>query len=617
MTKRSRHPRAEVERQVTAMLVRRAEDIGPEHDGPALPPVASGSARAIGPTTPDRPRPRRLAPPMMTAGAALVVLLGVGGLVWFTDRPPSESPLTVEAGGDEPSATGSTGSTGEDRADDAGPGAPLDGDTTATLADVVETLPENFDLDGRSALWVGAGDETDPERAAAGYLADRLPDLSVEILATDSEARGEDRELHLIRWQLAEDEIQDLAGVGGWVIVALDSERAGVVAATTDGTTLTTLDRTDGQLSVVATDEWDEDLVADVTDLWGQPVPQSPDPTGLGAPDLPPFGTAGSSAGDRLTIETEIPPWPVAIRIQHVGGTWLSITEAVVEPTAFARSCGADPPVAIEVADRLGPLVAGASGRSSLDPIPEQGVWHHPATEASKQTAVEVRWPPDPSLAGRLPLESFGPDQTATMAVGPSIISSDPRRRITGQSHTIIAVGPEPATDPCHLVQLSVLGDPATADWWAGAFAGQRSFGLPLGVAGPDLDPLIGPDGGAGPDESRPEELVVDVVEQVALDAVPRVPATGSCDGLPDDPPRRGTDPGPVRPLAEAALIDFLTTTGSTLDPPLPTSGYVEYRTTGGSSIYIVPSGETAITTVTVELVDDGWRVAGWEAARC
>ncbi len=624
MSGRGRNDRAEVERRLAEMLAQRALEVpeDPDESSRPLPSVRSavdldGSAGA---TNGHRPDPGRSAGGgtggrWLAATAALVAVVavvagGVAAVLGLGDDDGVDPAVRIETATDDgamedgASDEGVGGTTGDGASGEGG--APA----TATLDEVAATLPDGVDLDRGSTLWLDGPDTTDPERAAQDYLADRLPDLATAIELVDVTDR-----LHLFRWSVLGDDAQDLDGIGGWLIVRLDEDRAGVAAATTDRVSLYSASRNGDSLAARVDTEFDEPMFLDVTDLWGTPV------DGAADPDEPELGTAGVAVGgDRLEFTATIPPWPVAVRVQHAGGTRLTITEIVLDPADVAPACGSAPPVEVEVGDRLGPRTVGPSGRSSIEPVDGQGVWHHPATEASLDTAVEIRWPADPKLVGRFPLGALGPDTSAVVALGPSIISSDPGWRVTGEHHVVLVLGPGSASDPCALVQLSVLGDPATADWWSTALSGQSSFGLPLSVAGPDLDPLLGPDGqGSDGEPAGSDELVAVVHDGVDPATVPRVAPTGSCDGLPDDPPRRGVGDGSGWATAAEALAAFVAGEGSALEPPLPTTGYDEYRPAGADDarLYVFGFDDVAIVTVDVELGDDGWRVVAWEAAPC
>jgi len=623
-------PDPEVETLVTEMLTRRASDIADDPEAATRPLPALSAHRAETPDLRHGGRRRGVTgwPRQLSIAAAILVVGGgavaVASQIGGGDQSPGATARIEAATADEPQDDPADpgAAAGDAVGDEAGDGV-VDGPVGPTLEEALATLPDGFDPATGSTLWLDE-DTTDPLAAAESYLADRLPDLPVELAPID-----EDGTLFLFRWSVTGD-AQDLDGIVGWVLVRLDPERAGVVASSTEGIAWGPIVRADGRVTVSVGNEFDGELYADVTDLRGQPVPGSPSPDGQGPADIRPFGTAGLTDGaDRLDLDVPVGPWPVAVRLQHVGGTWISIAEVVVESTGFATSCGPEPPVSIEVGDRLGPLEPGPSGGSSIEPVEGQMVWHHQATDDSLQTAVEVRWPPDPVLAGRFTLDSFGPDATAVVAVGPSAPGTRPFPRVTDQQHGIVALGPGSADDPCALVQLSVLGDPPTAEWWAGALTAQWSFGFPLTVAGPDLDPRSNPSD-LGSDESGLEVdlesddegggLVVRVVEADPAD-VPRVPARGSCDGLPDDPPRTGIGPGEGFPRARDALAALvaLPPSESGIDPPLPNGGYVEYVGVEADEPkrYAIGPDEAAYVLVEVELVDGAWQVVRWEAAPC
>jgi hypothetical protein len=178
----------------------------------------------------------------------------------------------------------------------------------------------------------------------------------------------------------------------------------------------------------------------------------------------------------------------------------------------------------------------------------------------------------------------------------------------------LIGLGGDP-NEPCDLLQLSVLGDPDTVEWWTTALSREWSAGLALSVA--DLDPATNPSSATGEVEST--ELVVAAIEDVAPADLPRVAATGSCDGLPDDPPRAGPGPDVGFGTAREALAGFVADEGRAQDPPLPDVGYTEYWSTGGDDArsYVHGFDDTTVVVIDVERIDGSWQVARWEAAPC
>jgi len=92
------------------------------------------------------------------------------------------------------------------------------------------------------------------------------------------------------------------------------------------------------------------------------------------------------------------------------------------------------------------------------------------------------------------------------------------------------------------------------------------------------------------------------------------VPLTGGCDGLPDDPPRRGQGPGVTFDTPIEALADFLR--GTTIDDrPLPTGGYTEVEIDGITLSYVI-AGDDPIVVVDALRTGEGWTIEGWSAAR-
>jgi hypothetical protein len=71
-------------------------------------------------------------------------------------------------------------------------------------------------------------------------------------------------------------------------------------------------------------------LAADVVSIDGQPVSGSPYPDGFILEADYRWGTAGSSDSGRLTLDIGPISGPVAVRVNLVGGTLLSISELML-----------------------------------------------------------------------------------------------------------------------------------------------------------------------------------------------------------------------------------------------------------------------------------------------
>jgi len=95
----------------------------------------------------------------------------------------------------------------------------------------------------------------------------------------------------------------------------------------------------------------------------------------------------------------------------------------------------------------------------------------------------------------------------------------------------------------------------------------------------------------------------------------PTVAATGSCDGLPDAPPRTGTWTGAESDTPARALADFLASP-RLADPALPTGGYTEMITTDSTISYVVDVDDPLIV-ITVTQTEGGWTITEWSAAAC
>jgi hypothetical protein len=618
-------PDRDIEALLREMLNRRAADIPADTtagDGLAPRPLPTGAPAPVIPLTTAQPALGRRGG-IWAAAAVLLVLAGgvaVGLRAWLDDGADAgpQPAARVETGDVDDTSDGASGD--QPGADSPGSG-PADDGPAIEVADIISRLPPGVDPLNGSTLWLPEVSINDPEVAATDYLALRLPGLPVTVdLVSQTET------LYAFSWEIEPDDSQDLQELGGFILVRADPDRVGVVAATTDGVTVETVQRTTTGLAASVRDDRHDlaDLYADVTDLVGALVvdPEAAPPL-PGSPTDPVFGTAGWTSSTNPEAETlaleisgEYPNLPLALRLQHVGGTWLTITEFVVDPVE-ATPCGDEPPVTIAVGDRLGPLTTGPTAGSPIDPLPGQGVWHHPGTADSLATAVEIRWPPDHSITGRLGVDGFGPPSSDGSTPSLQLASSP------GAWQSVVTLDPGvDRSDPCGLVQFTVIGDPEIAKWWSGALAAMWSFGVPLDLGSPDLDPIYGidPDGGLADADDGETSLVIGTV----VAEPPVLPAEGTCDGAPLAPPERG-QPGVTGASAEAALEAFVSAQGA-IDPPLPTGGYARYEQADSDTVtFVIADADGPLVVITVERTGTGtgdgdgdeWTVTQWEVAAC
>lgn len=152
-------------------------------------------------------------------------------------------------------------------------------------------------------------------------------------------------------------------------------------------------------------------------------------------------------------------------------------------------------------------------------------------------------------------------------------------------------------------MQIDVYAPPATAEAWSGALIAQWAFGFPLNLPDVELE--------TQPLEDVDLPLIVGTIDGVEP---PTIAETGSCDGLPDDPPRSGQGSSATFAQPSEALEAFVT--GADQDPAFPVVGYTEFVTSADSRSYVLDPADPVVV-VEVEKVADEWRVMGWTAAAC
>lgn len=582
----------DIEVEVREMLERRARDI-PETDQKFRDETNRLAPRATAPVRGEMARSSRTRA-LAGVGAAilvfgLVALLSINrdstsqidtaqSVVTEPERPSSTEPAPVTSNTTDPD--------------------PVDTAPLATFESVADQLPPGVNLANGPLVFAGRpGDDADA--IAIAYLQDRLPDLPSDLAKAAT-----DDVLTLYQWTIAAD--QGELFMTGALVVRIDEYEPGVVAATTNGVDLTGVERVADRIAGKIADSHDDLLVLDLFNIRGEILPSSPNPEGFNDGEDPIFGTAGAAGSGLLDFDIAAGPIPVVVRAQHVGGTWLSITEFTLETLEFETECGATPPVTVDVGEQLGNLQAGVAPQARAGQLVNQNVWHYPG----ETDAIEIRWPADPSLSERLSPQEFegGPIGLLYNFEATSPSGAETKR---GGQHVLGLVG-ESATEPCSVVQVSIYGSDAAVEWWADAILGEWSFGLPLSVA--DLDPAIGPEGSGGDADIPPERNEELVVRSESADSRTVVPLTGSCDGLPDAAPRSGPGNGTRFDTAQEALADFLAR--QRLDPPVPRGGYTEVIIDDDAVKYVI--GETNPVVVIDAIRDDqGWAIETWSAAAC
>ena len=582
----------DIEHRVREMLRRRANDI--EDVVRPLPNLdravtSNGSHRAAGATggssasgPPWHRGPRR---PLLVA-AAVVVVLGLGGGVGVALRGVRSLDTAIDVATVDVDPLADPATT---------PGAdPAREGIVRDLAAVVASLPSGLDLATGPPVFDATdvvGDDPAPLALATAYLADRLPDFEPELTLVDQTAE-DDPTLTLYRWRVDQADLE----ATGELVVRSKGERTtavpGVVLALTDGVELTEVARTVERLRVVAdasTSGFDEPLEATLWTVRGEALGATTEPAG----------------GDGAIEGVDLPPQPVVVRYQHVGGTSLTITELVVDAVGFARSCGSIAPVSISIEGYQGALEPGPGPGTTAPLLENQAGWHYPV-----DPAIELRWPASPSLAVRVPADLIGDRVAGAITPGDGSISPD-GAGLEGEvsGHALLAVDVDPH-DPCSLLEVTIRGEAAAVEVWSQALTAQWTFRQPLLV-----EPLESP---PGADDGVPAPgPLVGATEDGGTP--PTVPLTGSCDGLPDAPPLKGAGDGSIHPDPETALARFLTRWEEAGNGGLPREGYLEFPVDDDTRVYVIHGHSSTEATIRVEVERQelGWQVGTWSMAAC
>lgn len=193
------------------------------------------------------------------------------------------------------------------------------------LGSIVDLLPDGFDPGQAVPLFIQEGT---PEEIATEYLETRLPIVGAGV------ARVEEQDgFTLVQWawgRLLDPEYQDTEddGYKGWLVLRPRLRGFEVVAATADGVDLSDLSLSDGAVEGVVDSDPVEIVGADVLTLDGVPVESAPHPDGFNPDAATLWGTAGAS-NPPLRLDVPVSE-PVIIRVNQVGGTFLSISEVVL-----------------------------------------------------------------------------------------------------------------------------------------------------------------------------------------------------------------------------------------------------------------------------------------------
>ncbi len=556
-------------------------------------------------------RRKPLSPGLLLAAAAAVVIVAGLALVIGPDDSSDSIDAALRNEGElsdqDESSSSSSSSSPSLPGSSEGDGQPTG---EVSLPTVLASLSAGVDPVAGPLVFIGGFDDG-PRQVALDYLSQRMPDLSPEVVELETTPADQllgptnsDVLLTLVRWRYQEPD----GPISGSLVIRSGFPRPGVVAAIADAVDVVEVDRSLERIRVVVTNRANDLLLADVTTIDGAVVAGAPFPDGLDDGVEPAIGTAGSTDAERLEIDFELESTPVIVRLQHLGGTWLSVTEFGVASAGFDAPCGSIPPVSIEVGEHLGDLRDGAAPRSQRPALINQSVWHH----AGDLAEIEIRWPADPVLTSRL--ADGEPTSDLLLGFSPPVEGAYDASLPEESMQHLVGRLEWRGADRCSLVEISLYGRSSVVGWWSTALSGAWSFGLPLSVA--DLDPVLGPLG-LDPEQeaaSGEGELVIGSAEVAAL---PAVAETGSCDGLPDAPPDRGPgSKGQAHDEAVSALDDFVSS-GPRADPPLPTDGYTELIRGGEVIGYVHGSVDDPLVVVTLTRSGNDWRVDGWSAAPC
>lgn len=190
------------------------------------------------------------------------------------------------------------------------------GHWTSALAVPAPTgVPEGFDIEGADVVFTSAGNADD---VAGAYLRDRFPDHPAPGIKVER-ARTRARRA-FVGWTVE-------GGLPpGTLFLRRGDEGWSVVAAVTRGVDLSGLRLEGGRIVGAVTSTDGNSLFADVLRPDGTPVPEAPRPSGQ--PDAAyRFGTAAGPANRRLVLDVTVGDERPVVRVNHVGGTILTISE--------------------------------------------------------------------------------------------------------------------------------------------------------------------------------------------------------------------------------------------------------------------------------------------------
>lgn len=191
--------------------------------------------------------------------------------------------------------------------------------TTGLAPPALSGLPAGFDPLTAEPVFSAAGSA---DAVADAYMRERFPDHPNPGIELEP-ARSRGRRAYA-DWSTVDNGERIASGVlalretdtGGW----------SVVAATTSGVDLSSVETTEGRVAGRVTTDNNNSLFADVFQPGETPAAGSPHPEGQ--PDAAyRFGTAGGPGDGSLDIDVRVEPGSAVLRVNLVGGTILSITE--------------------------------------------------------------------------------------------------------------------------------------------------------------------------------------------------------------------------------------------------------------------------------------------------
>ncbi len=284
------------EADLREMLARRAKDVGDEANVVILHPHSG----------PRRLRRRSI------AGAAAVIVALAGLTIGLWPGGGDSVDTGVAAAGSGPGPANAT------VVQHAEPQVVPWGTSTPSE----DQLPAGYQLGSGQAIYRGDRAST-PGVVVDAYFRSRFRGAPPPGLGA-SEVERTDR-FALYRWEWTsspggEGDGGKPEGLGGWIYLREGDGAWEITAATTDGVDLVSL-VSDGQGlhgRVTSTDESAFSLEAVVSDGSGQEL--------QGSGEL----YASEQAVGVLDVAADVGPNQVQVRVQHVGGTWLSITELVM-----------------------------------------------------------------------------------------------------------------------------------------------------------------------------------------------------------------------------------------------------------------------------------------------